>query len=286
MKLVGGTFQIQDWFAPRNSQDPPDERFGFSLKTFDGDLGSAGPVAVPNSRLLLAGGKEGRLYLIDRSDMGRGTKFALQSFQVTRQPRSNVPGKPTKAGEVLFWNIHGAPVIWPTVDNMFVYVMGEEDNLKQYRLVPDGASSWTFDRSFEKKSPETPGLPPPNLLNDPHRRMIWMPGGFLTLSGDKSSTPPTAIVWATMPFNENANHAVVRGALRAFDASDVSKGQIWGSEDSEATNNLGFFAKYNPPVIANGRVYVATFHQERMDNNRPVKAEGGLKPALVIYGLK
>ena len=90
-----------------------------------------------------------------------------------------------------------------------------------------------------------------------------------------------------MPFSDDANMNVVRGALRAFDASDVSKGEIWGSEDSgNANDGLGFFAKFNPPVVANGKVYVAAFQQERIDNGHHLKADGGLMPALVIYGLR
>jgi hypothetical protein len=120
--------------------------------------------------------------------------------------------------------------------------------------------------------------------------MIWMPGGFLTISANGASgttADATAIVWATMPFKENANHEVVRGVLRAFNASDVSKSQLWSSESTGSDDDrLGFFAKNNPPVVANGKVYVAAFQQERIDNGIHRKAEGGDKPALVIYGVK
>jgi len=88
-----------------------------------------------------------------------------------------------------------------------------------------------------------------------------------------------------MPFKDNANMEVVQGALRAFDASDVSKGELWDSEAS-GKDNVGFFAKFNPPVVANGKVFVAAFQQERKDNGQHFKADGGLLPALVIYGRK
>lgn len=275
-KLVTGKFQLQDWFSSQNRDE---------LKTFDADLGSAGTVLVPNSHLLIAGGKEGRLYLIDRNDMGRGTKVSLNSFQVTNAPHPKV-ATPTRAGDINFWNIHGAPVIWPLQGQMFVYVMGEEGHLRQYRLIPDpGPAGWQFDAAFQKTSRETVGLPPPNDLNNPNH-MIFMPGGFLTVSASGTDAS-TGIIWATMPFAGNANMNVVPGALRAFDASDVSKPEIWGSEDSgDPNDSLGFFAKYNPPVVANGKVYVATFQQERIDNGQHRKADGGLQPALVIYGLK
>jgi hypothetical protein len=196
-----------------------------------------------------------------------------------------------KAMDALFWNIHGAPVVWPLQNQMFVYVMGEEDFLKQYKLMPDaGPAGWKFgsDTPF-RESKESVGVPPPNIRTDPTRTMVFMPGGFLTISASGTDSK-TGIVWATMPFAENANHNVVRGALRAFDASDVSKGQLWGSEDSGDPNDrLGFFAKFNPPVVANGKVFVTTFHQENVDNNDTTQHSetvGGLLPALVIYGVK
>ena len=279
-KLVSGKFQLQDWYSPQNRQE---------LKTFDADLGSGGAVMVPNSHLLLAGGKEGRMYLIDRNDMGRGSKPSLQSFQVTNNPLDKVTS-PTMVMDKLFWNIHGAPIVWSRQSQMFVYVMGEEDFLKQYRLVPDpGPGGWKFDTTFKKISKESVGMPnpPKGLPNDKTRNMIWMPGGFLTVSANGADAA-SAIVWATMPYAFSANHEVVRGALRAFDASDVSKGELWDSEKL-AADGLGYFAKFNPPVVANGKVFVASFYQETVDNNdttKHVQTPGGLRSALVIYGGK
>jgi hypothetical protein len=284
--LMNGKIQIQDWFAPLNAQNGNNQN-GFDMKAFDLDLGSSGPLPVPGSHLLLAGGKEGRWYLLDRGSLGQGTKLSLHSFQVTRAPRPRIPN-PAKSGDVSFWNLHGAPVIWPLQGQMFTYVMGEEEPLKQYKLVPDtGPDGWKFGADVPfKQSKETVGLPPPNILNDPNRNVIFMPGGFLTLSADGTNAA-TGIVWATMPFAENANRAVVRGVLRAFDAMDVSKGELWDSEQS-GNDGLGFFAKFNPPVVANGKVYVTAFQQESLETNTGAhsKAQGGLMPALVIYGLK
>jgi hypothetical protein len=283
--LAIGKIQIQDWFAPQNAQNADNQR-GFNLKVFDLDLGSAGPVPIPNSHLLIAGGKEGRWYLIDRNAMGQGTAVSLHSFQVTRPPQSRVPN-PVGAPDLASWNIHGAPIMWSLQGQIFAYVMGEEDVLKQYKLIPDaGPAGWKFAADLPFKiSKETVGLPPPNVIKNPARN-IFMPGGFLTLSAH-GADPATGIVWATMPFAENANRAVVRGVLRAFDATDVSKGELWDSEQS-GNDSLGFFAKFNPPVVANGKVYAAAFQQENIDTNTGAHsiAHGGLMPALVIYGPK
>jgi hypothetical protein len=91
-----------------------------------------------------------------------------------------------------------------------------------------------------------------------------------------------------MPYASNANKRVVRGVLRAFDASNVSQ-ELWESEDTgDQDDRLGQFAKNVPPVVANGKVYMAVFHAETVREADEVhsKLTGGDQPALVIYGLK
>lgn len=274
VKLAGGKLQVQDWFTPQNET---------VLKDHDVDLGSGGAALVPNSHLLIAGGKEGRMYLIDRNSMGKGTVPSLQSFQVTHNPAPPV-----------YYNIHGTPVIWPRNNEMFVYIAGEEDPVKQYRLVPDtgaGGAGWKFESGNPPYRTSPVSAPYPNFPNGEFgqagRDPVWMPGGFLALSAD-GSTDGTGILWVAMPYAGNANHMVVRGVLRAFDASDVSKPELWDSESTGNQNDrLGQFAKFCPPTVANGKVYVATFQQEFVTaNGTHVKAQGGDQPALVIYGLR
>jgi len=306
-KLVNGKIEVQDWYAPQNRE---------RLKKDDADLGSVGAVPVPDSHLLLAGGKEGRMYLIDREKMGKGETTSFDSFQVTHDPFPPDRCKDPTANphECHYYNLHGAPVIWPRSTpskHMFVYINGEEDPLKQYRLVPDtgtGAPGWKFEspagprNRFEPLKPfvsscRNPGTldcisaPYPNfptgMFHPSRTDMVSMPGGFLSLSadGDKDGT---GIIWVNMPYASNANKRVVRGVLRAFDASDVSR-QLWESEDTGNQNDrLGQFAKYCPPVVANGKVYIAVFQAEmvREADEFHSKLTGGDQPALVIYGLK
>jgi hypothetical protein len=100
---------------------------------------------------------------------------------------------------------------------------------------------------------------------------IGMPGGMLTVSSNGSgqnAKQQTAIVWVCHPTSGNANTGTVAGVLEAFRADDLRQ-PIWSSNhDPRGTDDLGEFAKFCPPVVANGRVYVATFSQQ-----------------LVVYGL-
>ncbi len=280
LKLASGRLRVHDWFTPKNNEQ---------LKIQDADLGSGGALPVPNSHLLLVGGKEGRLYLLDRNDLGHGAKAALQDFQVTANPLKRVD-RPGGQEDILFWNLHGSPVIWPRPDQMFVYLMGEEDHLKQYKLIPDARIGWKFESTKPFKTTlETTPLPnpPKGLFDVKNRDLVWMPGGFLSVSSD-GDQDGTGIVWASMPLAENANFRVVRGVLRAFDASDVSngsRGQLWSSE-GVPSDSVGMFAKFCPPTVANGKVYVASFQEERVTNGVHEKVPGGRRPALLIYGLK
>jgi hypothetical protein len=280
LKLVASKFQVQDWYSPQNRD---------VLKLEDADLGAMAPVPLPNSHLLVAGGKEGRLYLIDRQKMGQGVATSVDSFQAT----------PPKDGHH-YYNLHGAPVAWVLPGQTFLYVNGEEDHLKQYKLVSDPGPAGL---KFESTTPRAPFQPldpfaksvqrapypnfPDGLFGQQNREMVWMPGGFLSLSADGIKAD-TGIIWVTMPYANQANRFVVRGVLRAFDAADVSRPQLWDSESTGNGNDrLGQFARFCPPTVANGKVYVATFHAEVIGtDNVHHKAPGGDQPALVIYGLK
>lgn len=79
-------------------------------------------------------------------------------------------------------------------------------------------------------------------------------------------------MWASFPLKGDANTATVEGIVRAFDAADIEK-ELWNSTLNEARDRVGMFAKFCPPVVANGKVYMAAFaeptragRQERPNN--------------------
>jgi hypothetical protein len=94
-----------------------------------------------------------------------------------------------------------------------------------------------------------------------------MPGGMLTVSANGNARG-SAIVWTLHPTAGNANHATVAGTLQAYRADDLTQPLFSSNHDPLGTDDLGDFAKFCPPVAANGRVYVATFSRQ-----------------LVVYGL-
>jgi len=219
----GSVLNVASWFTP---YDWP------YLEANDLDLGSAGVLLIPGTSLLFSGSKEGRAYLVNRDNMG-GLSFSdadtniVQSFQVTAASGAN--------------NIHGSPVWWDGPDGSYAYVQGESDYLRQYKF--DRASG-TFLLPSYAQSPSTAPIG-------------GMPGGFLCVSAN-GMTPGSGIVWASHPFSGNAQGQVRPGILHAYDAQNVAN-ELWNSEMVSARDSVGNFAKYCPPVVANGKLYLATF---------------------------
>ena len=81
-----------------------------------------------------------------------------------------------------------------------------------------------------------------------------MPGGFLAISANGDDD---GILWASTPYNGDAVHQSVQGVVYAYDAETLKL--LWSDKDNESRDEIGTFAKYVPPVIANGKVYMATF---------------------------
>jgi Big-like domain-containing protein len=113
MSWNGGVFGMEDYFTPYNQS---------ALANRDLDLGSAGPLILPDQpglypHELVAGGKQGTLYLVNRDDMGG---FNSQTDNVIQEIPKAVVSELT-----------GVPTYW----NNSVYVAGEGDYIKQFALV-------------------------------------------------------------------------------------------------------------------------------------------------------
>jgi hypothetical protein len=219
LKLATPSLTLTDWFAPYNAD---------ALDQNNEDLASAGPLMIPGTSLLVGGGKEGVLYLLNRSNLGHfragSDSQIVQSFQ---------------AGG---GHIHGSPVYWSSPQQgPLIYLWTEEDALKSFRFV----------NGLFQTAPVAIG---PVVAPD------GMPGAMLSVSANGSSMG-TGVVWATLPFSGNANVETVPGVLRALDASNVGI-ELWNSEQVPERDELGNLAKHTPPTIANGKVYVATFSNQ------------------------
>ncbi|HET9957066.1 MAG TPA: RICIN domain-containing protein, partial [Polyangiaceae bacterium] len=200
-----------------------------TLNAADDDFGSAGPSFLPGTNLIVNGGKEGKVYLLNSSSLGgmvAGDAQIPQSFQAVDSA--------ARPGDT--HHIHNHNVVWSSPAGINMYVWGENDYLRAYR----------FNSATQKFiTPATlvgSVLPPPG-----------MPGGTMSLSAN-GSTAGTGILWATTPSQGNANQASVPAILRAFNAETLAL--LWDSS-SPGDDVLGL-SKGSPPLIAKGKVYLAS----------------------------
>jgi outer membrane protein assembly factor BamB len=234
----------------------------------DQDLGSGGPVLVSSAGALVGAGKDGILYVLDAQRMGKTAPADLENpagnYAKLKSPPiffSYFPGFGTNPAppniqslNILFANRthhqHGSPVHWESPDlGPLLYCWGENGNLRAWSIAADGTVRY-LATGVEVASAQSP-VPPGG-----------MPGGMLTLSAN-GATKHSGIVWATIPYFD-ANRAVGSGRLIAYDATefgtfaDGSK-QLRVLWDSQAENLPFVYNKFNPPVVANGMVLVATY---------------------------
>jgi hypothetical protein len=191
------------------------------LNGTDLDFGSAGLLLLPPNQLV-GGGKDGRFYVLNRGNLGHtqaGNGQIPQAFLAS-------------SGE----HIHGSPAYWSGPNGAWAYLWAEEDVLKAF--------NWTGTIfNITPSSVSTMSAP------------LGMPGGFLTVSANGGQA---GVLWASMPLSEDANQQVVAGIMRAFDATDLSR-ELWNSTMIAERDDVGNFAKYVPPTVANGKVYLPTF---------------------------
>lgn len=164
---------MQDWFTPTNH---------FQLDKDDNDLNSSGALLIPGTHLVVGGGKEGVLYVIDTEHFGHlGDEHAVQHFQATSS------------------HLHSM-VYWKSAKNgSLLYLWGQRDRARAYRFMAG---------RFE----ETPFMIRPDK-NDGH------PGAMLSLSsnGDKDG-----ILWAAIHATGDSWNESRPGVLHAYDADDIN----------------------------------------------------------------
>ncbi len=216
----GGTnLTVASWFTPYNWQ---------ALENGDIDLGSGGLLLIPGTTLAFAGGKEGIMYLVNRDNMGGLTGSTTTNDNIVQS--FSVSGD----------QIHGGAVWWDGSGVSYGYLWPASVNLQQY----------SFNRGTGKFV-----LPP--FAQSSTAAPSGQPGGILAVSA-QGTNAGSAILWAVHQLGGDANQQVLPGVLRAYAAQNVAT-ELWNSEQISYRDTVGKFAKFVPPTIANGKVYLATF---------------------------
>jgi hypothetical protein len=197
----------------------------------DLDLGSTGGMLIPGTQLLVTGDKRGIGFLVNKNQLGG---IAEQDAQIVQRFQGTTRG------------MFGGAAFYKKGTGGRYYLWGTGDRLKSFAF--DGAS-FVLPAQVNTSS------------------LIGYPGGQLSVSAD-GETLGTAVLWTVRSKRTSPGLAQSAGAgvLQAFDALDVTH-ELWSS-DAKPTDVVGSVAKFAPPTIANGRVFVGTASNQ-----------------LVVYGL-
>lgn len=243
---------VVDWFAPYlaklNGTD--------YLSMWDADLGSGGVLLVPGTRKLAVAGKTGVLYVLDRDHLGHLQSPTGAAREVERLV-AWAPGRTcTSAGSPAGSGVYGAPVHWAGPAGPQLFVWGVHDLAKSFAFV-DGAVA-AGATCFCQAGGPFPDDPSCGVVSSIGKNVAIgdVPGAMYTLSSD-GAKPGSGILWATRASQDvPTSEEMATGVLEAYAAEDLSIALY--SSALSARDDLGLFAKFTPPVVANGKVYVAT----------------------------
>jgi uncharacterized protein (TIGR03437 family) len=212
LRLDGGNLSLLDWYTPQEWSD---------LNNQDEDVGSAGAILIPNTNLLLSGGKSGLLYLIEDTSMGHLGPDVTSTVQ-------GVQVNPWGMFQMALWS---NPQIGASKPTAVVYEFEPAGSLKAFEIVNNQLNASILSEFTPATASTYAGL-------------------SLSANGGTNG-----IVWLT-----TGNYAVdgIPGTLHALEAANLAN-ELWNSDLNSTRDQLGGLAKFVGPVAANGRVYVPTF---------------------------
>ena len=210
---LNSSLSLLDWFTPDNYS---------TLTSEDEDLGSGGALLIPNTSLVLGGGKQGTVFLLNTGNMGHEKSG---NGQVVQQITGFASGE-----------IHGGSVYWDSaVNGPLIFDWANGDHLKSFKF--NGSTLGTSP--FQSSSATSGGSP----------------GAFLSIS---SAGGVNGIVWASVE-TVDSDHGTVPGIVRAYNADNIGGTELWDSNENSSRDSSGTFVKDANPLVANGRVYVPSY---------------------------
>jgi hypothetical protein len=211
----GTALQMLDWFTPYNWKQIDDD---------DVDFGSTSAVLIPGTDLVVAGSKEGYVYVTRQGSLGH----------ISEENSAIVQRLVATDGR-----LHSSPVFWRSDSGGTLYTWGQASTLKAFAL--DAAGERFVDEPAHASTITSSEFPS---------------GGTVTVSANGTHD---GIVWATLARVGSGNRRP--GILRAFDATNVSR-ELWSSQDNPERDGYGHFSKFVSPTIGNDTVFVPTFSGE------------------------
>jgi hypothetical protein len=219
LALQSGALVVLDYFTPSNTAD---------LTANDLDLGAAGPILPPTQagaaapNLAVVGGKDGKIYLVNRSSMGKfnaSTNSNVETVAIGNpEPTNGLFATPAALGSRIYF--------------------GE---------VNERLELFTFSNGLLSTAPTAqtsnvflyPGTSP-MISTDGTNSVVWA----LDLHAYVGGTPNGTI---------NTSGPAI---LHAYDGSTLI--ELYNSAQAGTRDQAGKALKFTSPTIANGHVYVGT----------------------------
>lgn len=221
---------------------------------------------IPGTSLALAGGKLGKLYLVDTSALGgmqandAGAAQTLWFEQGITSPYSATCTNSTGAvltDEINAYQIFGTAAFF----NNSVY-LGVTPSVT---TTPGPVRQFTLnDGQLTPASMTTDSVAPGSYGTTP----------FISANGDSNG-----IVWILdhgHPLQDPANPTPTSAVLRAYDATNLAT-ELYNSNQN-VSDAPGYGIKFTSPIVANGKVFIGT-------GVTPISATNS-QGELDVYGLK
>jgi hypothetical protein len=241
------SLQVLGYFTPSDQQ---------SDDMYNNDFGSGGaailadlPAGSPVTHLVIGGGKDGNLYVLNRDALGGyGDSNAWQEISIGTE------GSLDAATPGVIFTV-GA--IW----NDIYYLAGVDEPLQAYQLDPSTAQlSLASTATTPSGGYGYPGSTPSISASGSQNGVVWV------LDDSQYCTP--------------ASPGCGPAVLHAYEATNVAT-ELWNSAES-SSDQAGNAVKFTVPTIANGKVYIGT----RGNNTGGAYGSTSASGELDVYGLK
>jgi len=236
-----GLLQIVDYFTPADYH---------YMNCNDADLGSGGVLLIPGSTQALAGGKTGKLYLVNTTNLGKEQANDAGATQT-------VPGVLTNQGFAPYPSTcTDSQGTWTTDVNSYeIFSTASYFNGSVYvGITPTASVIPVGIVQFQYSGTLTPGLASLPAIQ------VGSNGTTAFISANGTANGILWIIDHGQPLqNQNPSGAAPTAAtLRAYDANNLSS-ELYNS-GINAGDAPGYGIKFTSPIVANGKVYIGTGH--------------------------
>lgn len=246
------TLQLEDYFTP--------DDYAF-MNCYDSDLAAGGVMMIPGTNEMTAGGKSGKIYLVNTGNMGHeqandaGATQTLwfESDLTTPYSQSCSDSSGTHTTDINPYEIFGTPAYY----NGSIFL----------GIAPTGSGVPAAIRQFVYNGTLTPGAYTNPSIQENSKGIT----PFISANGNADG-----IVWVLdqgVPLQAGTS---TKATLRAYDADNFPN-EIYNSSQNSA-DVPGYGIKFTSAVEANGKVYISTGHDLTTVSNPQGEID--------VYGLK